>query len=172
MITCQDCGSIHPEGALFCSECGYYLLKTAVQSTIVLPFSDFLHRPPPPPLSDFKPEPLPTPQIITFIIPSSRRRLEIEMTDQIRVGRTDAHSDFFPELDLTKDNGAELGVSRIHTVIQASGQGLVIVDLGSTNGTLLNNSSLLPQTPYPLKNGDEIRFGDMLVHILFQDNKS
>lgn len=171
MITCKDCGTLHPEGTLFCNECGYYLLKTAVQSTVVLPFSDFLHRPAPPPVPDFKPEPLSTPQSITFVIPSSRRRLEIKMTDQIRVGRTDAHSDFFPELDLTNDNGAELGVSRIHTVIQSSNQGLVIIDLGSTNGTLLNSASLKPQTPYPLKNGDEIRFGDMLVHILFQADR-
>ena len=167
MIACKDCGSPQPEGTLFCSECGCYLIGTAKKSTVVLPFSDFAHKSLLPPLSEFKPKVLDKPKTITFIVPGSRRRLQIELKDQIRVGRADADSGIKPELDLTNDNGAELGVSRMHTVIQASEQGLVIIDLGSTNGTSLNASLLSPQLPYALSNGDEIRFGDLLVHILF-----
>lgn len=167
MIVCKECGSLQEEGTLFCNECGRYLAETSGKTTVVLPFSDFAQQAPQPPLPGFKPEPFNETQHITFIIPSSRRRFKIEMTDQIRVGRPDSASGILPELNLADDDAAEMGVSRMHAIIQASNQGLVLIDLGSTNGTLLNNSPLSPQLPYPLKNGDEIRFGDLLVHILF-----
>jgi pSer/pThr/pTyr-binding forkhead associated (FHA) protein len=73
-----------------------------------------------------------------------------------------------PELDLTKDRGSDFGVSRLHASIQASNRGVVLIDLGSTNGTLLNNYRLPPDLPYPLHNGDEIRFGRLLVHVFFE----
>ncbi len=167
MITCRDCGAAQPEGTLFCNECGRYLLETAVKSTVILPFSDLAHHIAPPPVAEFKPEPLTESIPITFIIPSSRRRVDIKMVDQIRIGRTDSHSGILPELNLINDRGAEMGVSRTHATIQASPQGLVIIDLGSTNGTFLNNSPLTPESPYPLKNGDEIRLGELLIHVLF-----
>lgn len=167
MIVCKECGSSQEEGTLFCNECGRYLAETSAKTTVVLPFSDFAQQAPQPPLPGFKPEPFAEPQPITFIIPSSRRRFKMAMTDQIRVGRPDSVSGILPELNLADDSAAEMGVSRMHAIIQASNQGLVLIDLGSTNGTLLNNSPLSPQLPYPLKNGDEIRFGDLLVHILF-----
>ena len=167
MIICKECGSSQEEGTLFCNECGRYLAETSAKTTVVLPLSDFAQQAPQPPLPGFKPEPFAETQLITFIIPSSRRRFKIEMTEQIRVGRPDSASGILPELNLADDDAAEMGVSRMHAIIQASNQGLVLIDLGSTNGTLLNNSPLSPQLPYPLKNGDEIRFGDLLVHILF-----
>ncbi|MCP4425213.1 MAG: FHA domain-containing protein [Chloroflexi bacterium] len=167
MITCKDCGASQPEGTLFCDECGCYVLKTAALSTVILPFSDFAYSAPPPPVSNFLPEPLVEPKKVTFIIPGSRRRLEMTLVNQIRVGRADDQSTASPELNLAEDSGAALGVSRIHAVIQNGVQGLVVTDMGSTNGTLLNNSPLSPEIPYPLKSGDEMRFGDLLVHILF-----
>jgi hypothetical protein len=167
MIICRECGSPQEEGTLFCNECGRYLAEASGKTTIVLPFSDFAQHAPQPPLAGFKPEPFVDPLSITFVIPSSRRRFKIAMLDQIRIGRPDSASGIMPELSLAEDKAAEMGVSRMHAVIQASNQGLVLIDLGSTNGTLLNNSPLSPQLPYPLKNGDEIRFGDLLVHILF-----
>lgn len=167
MITCRECGSPQEEGTLFCNECGRYLAETSAKTTVVLPFSDFAKQAPQPPLAGFHPEPFAEPLSITFVIPSSRRRFNIEMTDQLRVGRPDYDSGIMPELNMAVYNADEMGVSRMHAVIQASNQGLVLIDLGSTNGTLLNNSPLSPQLPYPLKNGDEIRFGDLLVHILF-----
>lgn len=167
MIICKDCGTPQIEGTLYCNECGRFLLETAAKSTHILPFSDFAHHEPPAPMSDFHPQPLAQPRPLTFIIPSSRRRVKINLIDQIRIGRAETKTGTIPELNLSDDDGAELGVSRMHAAIKASNKELVIIDLGSTNGTLLNNSLLLPELPYPLKNGDEIRVGELLVHILF-----
>lgn len=167
MIRCNDCGATQLPGALFCSECGRFLLEAPGKQTAVLPFSEFAHRSIPSPLSSNQLEPVNESKRLQFIIPSSRRRLELLLTEQIRIGRADPRSENPPEFDLTPDKGIERGVSRNHATIQLSKQGVVLIDLGSTNGTLLNNFRLPPELPHPLHSGDEIRFGDLLVHIFF-----
>jgi pSer/pThr/pTyr-binding forkhead associated (FHA) protein len=51
-------------------------------------------------------------------------------------------------------------VSRRHCQIKASREGYVLVDLGSSNGTLLNQSRI--QGTHPLQPGDYIQTGDCL----------
>ena len=152
---------------MFCSECGRFLMEDGRKATDVLPFSDYSHRPPPPPTENFKLESSANHKKITFVIPHSRHRHVVALSGQIRIGRGGSETDDFPELDLSEENGAELGVSRLHATIQWSNHGLVLMDLESTNGTLLNNYRLPAKRPYPLRSGDEIRFGDLLIHIFF-----
>lgn len=141
--------------------------KTATQSTAQLPFSESLLDPVKPSLVGQDIGPVLEAQRVTFMIPSSGRRVVVDMRDEIRVGRADPGQNITPELDLTSDNGAEYGVSRLHAIIQSSHRGIALLDKSSTNGTLLNNYRLPPELPYPLHNGDEIRFGRLLVHIFF-----
>jgi pSer/pThr/pTyr-binding forkhead associated (FHA) protein len=165
MIRCRDCGASQYQGTLYCSECGRNLLQDAKQETDVLPFSEFAHKPPPPPLSELDIDDTQDPKQITFVIPSSRHRHTITLNKQIKIGR--AFDDPTTNLDLTEDNGIELGVSRVHATLHGSSKGVVIMDLGSTNGTFLNNHHLPVNKPYPLQSGDELRFGELLVHIFF-----
>ncbi len=167
MNKCSECGASQPEGTLFCNECGGFLLLETGEITGVLPFSAFANLPPPPPLSKEALLPADTSQHITLVVPSSRRRLKLVLQGDIRVGR--ASPELVPEIDLTDDDGAEKGISRLHAKIQSVQKGVVLIDLDSTNGTLLNNYRLPPQKPYPLHSGDEIRFGDLLVHIFFNE---
>ncbi|PID86734.1 MAG: hypothetical protein CSA11_07640 [Chloroflexi bacterium] len=165
MIRCKDCGASQYEGTLYCSECGRDLIQDSKLVTDVLPFSEFVHKPPPPPATELEViEPVHEKQI-TFVIPSSRHRYIIPLEKEINIGR--AFENTPTNLDLTKDNGIELGVSRTHAILQWSNQGIVIMDLGSTNGTFLNNHHLPENKPYPIQSGDELRFGDLLVHIFF-----
>jgi pSer/pThr/pTyr-binding forkhead associated (FHA) protein len=164
MIRCIECGSNQLVGALFCTECGAFLVEQITKGkTAILPFSEFAVHAPPPPLTQEELETAVTPHHITIVIPSSRRRLQLELHDVINVGRADTEST--PELDLSQDDGAEKGVSRLHARIKSVKKGIVLIDLESTNGTTLNTYRLPPNQPYPLKNGDEIRFGDLLLHI-------
>lgn len=163
MIRCRDCGATQYEGTLYCGECGRNLLQDSKQATDVLPFSEFAHRPPPPPVSDLDVISSKAAKQITFVIPSSRHRYNIQLLKQIKIGRASEGE----SLDLTEDNGIELGVSRTHAVLQWSNQGVVIMDLGSTNGTFLNNHHLPANKPYPIQSGDELRFGELLVHVFF-----
>lgn len=167
MIKCKDCGASQYPGTLFCSECGRFLLDGSDKTTGVLPFSEFARRPLPSPVEEEGQAADVESKQLMFIIPASRRRVKVELADKIQIGRGVPDSDVVPELDLTDDNGVDNGVSREHAVIQLWQRGIVLIDLESTNGTLLNNSRLSPNLPYLLQSGDEVRFGDLLVHIFF-----
>ncbi len=168
MMKCKECGHQEPAGALFCSECGAYLIEKQQTNVTKLPFTDSLAPPSQPSLWGQDLEPSVEAQKITFLIPSSGRRVKLPLTDSILIGRADPGNNSYPELDLTHDNGAEHGVSRRHAAIKLSHQGVVVTDLNSTNGTILNNYRLPPDLPYPLHSGDELRFGYLLIHVFLE----
>ena len=75
------------------------------------------------------------------------------------VGRWDADSGIFPDVDLDQDD-PEAKVSRRHArIVNQNGQ-YFVEDLGSTNGTFVNRGRrLLPGHRHILQNGDEIIVG-------------
>ena len=77
-------------------------------------------------------------------------------SDLVRVGRS---SDNNLVLD-------ELHISRYHVHIALKPDGYVIIDLGSSRGTQVNNDDLLPNTPRLLVNGDVIRIGSFVLRFL------
>ena len=168
MITCRDCGSREPPGTLYCAECGACLLEEEVTfDGTLLPFADATSAVAEPPLLGQDLNPVIGAKSVTFVIPSSGRRVKLPLEGDILIGRADPSSQAVPELDLTADDGVEMGISRLHATINPSEEGVVLIDMGSTNGTLLNNYRLPPDLPYPLHSGDEVRFGHLLVHIFF-----
>lgn len=56
-------------------------------------------------------------------------------------------------------------VSLQHAEVRPEGAGYVLIDLGSTNGTMLNGQPLLPQIPQPLRNGDRITIGSASITV-------
>lgn len=50
-------------------------------------------------------------------------------------------------------------VSRTHAEFTSDGDDLVVVDLGSTNGTTVNGDAVTPYLPASLHAGDRVRFG-------------
>lgn len=67
-----------------------------------------------------------------------------------------------PDCDLVMP-GDEVRVSRQHVRIESTPQGYQLVDLGSRNGTLLNNTLIEPSSTHPLKPGDTVRMGSVEV---------
>jgi len=78
------------------------------------------------------------------------------------IGREDPVSDIFPG-DLTPHGGEEGGVSRLHAKVYAHGEQFLIEDQNSTNYTFLNRQKLEPNAPTPLKDGDELRLGRVIL---------
>jgi hypothetical protein len=78
---------------------------------------------------------------------------------ETNIGRWDADSGIFPDVDLDEDD-PEAKVSRRHArIINHNGQ-YFVEDLGSTNGTFVNRGRrLLPGKRQALQNGDEIIVG-------------
>jgi hypothetical protein len=78
---------------------------------------------------------------------------------ETNIGRWDADSGIFPDVDLDEDD-AEAKVSRRHARIVNHNSQYFIEDLGSTNGTFVNRGRrLLPGKRHVLQNGDEIIVG-------------
>jgi hypothetical protein len=78
---------------------------------------------------------------------------------EINIGRWDADSSAFPEIDLSEDDPGN-HVSRRHArVFQKEGE-YFIEDMGSVNGTYINKGPRLsPGSPQRLQNGDEVILG-------------
>ena len=81
---------------------------------------------------------------------------------ETRIGRSRGGPDEQPpEIDLA-GAPADPGVSRLHALLERRSDGGVVVrDLGSTNGTMLNDDPvpIAPQTVTPLADGDRVRVG-------------
>lgn len=71
-------------------------------------------------------------------------------------------------LDLAPMGGYHLGLSRRHAVIKRTEHGYQVIDLGSVNGTWLNNERLVPHTAYPLPSGSHLRLGSMRLIVLYR----
>ena len=84
--------------------------------------------------------------------------------DEAYIGRWDADSGIFPDVDLDADD-PEAKVSRRHARITRRAGQYFIEDLGSTNGTFVNRGRrLVPGDRLPLKDGDEIIIGKTFLH--------
>jgi tRNA A-37 threonylcarbamoyl transferase component Bud32 len=86
------------------------------------------------------------------------------------VGRSDPHSNIFPEVDLSKFD-PETKVSRRHARIWRRGESFLIEDLGSVNGTVVmgrdnDTVRLAPGQPRVLESGDKLRLGETMLHFL------
>ena len=75
------------------------------------------------------------------------------------IGWRDARTLAGPEIDLTPIGGSSLGVSRQHAVVRCNAGHWTIEDLGSTNGTYLNDQALAPHSPMLLQDRTTIRVG-------------
>jgi len=86
--------------------------------------------------------------------------------DSNLVGRTDPLSNIFPEVDLSRFDPLTK-VSRRHARIWREGEAFMVEDLGSVNGTVINDMIRLePRQPRALDSGDRIRMGETTLHFL------
>ena len=160
MIKCPFCNSVYPENTLFCEECGSYLAPADGQTTD--PLTSPIER-------DAQKKrggggPLKT--LILFI--QDGGRIELPMSKEVIIGRLDAGRAIFPDVDLSNEQGIEMGVSRRHARISRRENQIFIQDLDSLNGTFLNATRLVPDLPYPLKDGDEVQIGKLLLTVRFK----
>jgi pSer/pThr/pTyr-binding forkhead associated (FHA) protein len=157
MIICRYCKAKNAANTVFCEECGNDLLQYQSGSMT-------------PPHADGQEETASDhlPRIIRVIILKSGRAIDIPYGHDILIGRGDAAQGIAPDIDLSNEGGFEAGISRRHAQICYQGEQVLIQDLASTNGVLLNQKPLTPYLAQPLQQGDEIKLGTLVLRIEFR----
>src|SRR6266576_679827 len=153
---CPSCGALNPAGESFCSNCGAMLGATAAASEA----------------PDVTASPVAAAPVMSSAPSALRARLIVEADNQefdlsgkdiVTIGREDAVSNIFPDVDLTPHAGEEGGVSRMHARIFVENGQHMLEDENSTNFTFLNRQKLTAKTPMALHDNDEIKLGRVLL---------
>ena len=146
---CPSCGSINAAGEAFCSNCG-----------------SMLGAPAPAAADAAAPAPAAAPAAALtarLIVEADNQEFDLSGKDNIMIGREDAVSNIYPDVDLTPHAGEEGGVSRLHARIFYDNGQYMLEDENSTNFTFLNRQKLAGKTPTPLHDNDEVRLGRVLL---------
>ncbi|MGG6270298.1 FHA domain-containing protein [Leptolyngbya sp. AN03gr2] len=188
-IACPNCGSSVQSDASFCGQCGFNLKSVSAPMLSTpessLPDSQQLPDPVvPDPLIEPDPIVLPTQaeatpapkqNSMTQIQQSFARLLNLQTSTEIEIppGLLVIHigkpnDRIPPDIDVSGFPNSEV-VSRIHADIRIEGDAYYIEDVGSSNGTYINNSPLPMGNRHRLRAGDRISLGKGdKVSFLFQ----
>jgi hypothetical protein len=98
-----------------------------------------------------------------LVVGTSGAALPLPNSPQAVVGRADAVSKFYPDIDLTPHGALDNGVGRKHLRLFIQAGQIMAEDEDSTNGTLINGQKLAPRQPQPLHDGDQIQLGKLLL---------
>jgi hypothetical protein len=156
--TCSSCGAVRV--GRFCEECGHDSLLTAAAA-------------PPPVVAHVSWQAVvvadrayfdrvvaaggPDAGSVEFPLYCPERRFILH-DDRISIGRRSRSRGIFPDIDLIGPP-EDPGVSASHALLVRSEGGWSVVDVGSTNGTTVNDRALRPHQPHPLVDGDHVHLG-------------
>ena len=163
--TCPSCGAENQAGEAFCSNCGVSLLGAPAAVATPAPAqaapdqaADTNAAPAQQPVAA-----APTALNARLIVEADNQEFDLSGKDNILIGREDAVSNIFPDVDLSPHGGEEGGVSRLHARIFNENGQYMLEDENSTNFTYLNRQRLQGKTPTPLHDNDEIKLGRVLL---------
>jgi len=149
-IRCSQ-GHENPEGSMFCDQCGERLTQTG---------GDVGAMASAPAATAAVPPAIGNPKLIAQ---ADNAVFDLTGKSEVLIGREDPVSNIYPDVDLTEHGGEEGGVSRAHAKMYITGDQYSIEDQNSTNFTFVNRQKLEPKTPAPVRDGDEIRLGRVIL---------
>jgi pSer/pThr/pTyr-binding forkhead associated (FHA) protein len=175
MPICPHCQAEYISGALYCDYCGRRLpppaspplknIKPWLVTPEVKPWpvtpedrQESEQTPPAPDMGEPDKPPHLRLQLLSGIV------IDLGSRENIVIGRKDSGQE--PDVDLAPYGGVEQGVGRRHAIITLNEGRYYIEDLNSINFTLLNSGRLFPGQRYPLRNGDQLQLGAMIVKVL------
>lgn len=167
MIICPNCQHENVTGALFCSECGAQLdgVETLTTQAITQDqISEELNK-------KQRPEPPSSPinSWISLHLMDSGKILPLASRNEFTLGRLSEGQPIMPDIDLTPYQAYASGVSRLHVVIKRETNRVIIMDLGSSNGTYLNGRRLSPHVEESLNHGDVVALGKLKIQVLLRN---
>jgi hypothetical protein len=166
MQRCVHCSAQQLDGTIFCTECGASLIASASrrETTTALNHAASGGLPVVAESGPLSAEMLrAASRAISLVVINSGRRINLDAGDNLLVGRKDNQRGIYPDVDLGLDGGYDAGVSRRHAIIATHSEGFTLEDLDSANGTFVNGRRLPPEAPAPIRNGDELKFGTLIL---------
>lgn len=167
MIICSNCQHENVSGTLFCVECGAQLNGTETLTTQAITQDQIV--------DDLKksaasePPSSPANSWLSLHLMDSGKILPLATRNEFTMGRLSEGQPIMPDIDLTPYQAYASGVSRLHAVVKREAERVVIMDLGSSNGTYLNGRRLNPHTEEPLKHGDVVALGKLKIQVLLRN---
>ncbi|MCU0514168.1 MAG: FHA domain-containing protein [Anaerolineae bacterium] len=153
-MLCPECGHQNLAGALICHKCHTDIYDSLLGSIATSQLHD--------PADNTGPDGQPLTSLpVVLYIAHEEKPLSVERRRDIIIGRSEG--DVVATVDLEAYDARARGVSRHHARLDAEAQPPTLTDLDSYNGTFLNGTKLIPQQPYPLRTGDEIRLGRLAL---------
>jgi hypothetical protein len=160
-LTCPTCGLRNPVGQLVCIRCQSDLVAREITLNLGLD----------PALPEARTRAVGDVLIaantpIIFEIDSIV--LQLPVAARLTLGRQAVARDAkISHIDLTPYAAWESGISRTHVEIRRKIMLAYIVDLGSTNGSVLNGRRLYPHAEHLLRSGDKLQFSRMNITVKF-----
>ena len=175
MILCPNCQHHEIAGALFCSECGAQLVFTERLSTqaFIRSQSDILQSTPltAQPQSTTSAPPTPSSAIdalVSLHMVDNGQILPLAGRSEFTLGRVAEGQPILPDVDLSPYEAYAQGVSRLHAALKVINQRVVVMDLGSSNGTRVNGQKIMPNVDYPVNHGDMLALGKLKIQVLIR----
>jgi len=172
MIICPNCKHEEYDGTLFCSECGVRLWQDkqgddtanigheASSQTDRIGIANLEHEYPAPPSGQ-----------IFIRIHGVGTSMVLTGKAEYILGRKDPRTSSIPDVDFGPFGGQQMGISRQHARLKYGTDGVSIIDLSSTNGTLVNGKIIAPNESRHIRNGDDIRLGKLAFSVYFAEKK-
>jgi hypothetical protein len=169
MIICKNCQHDNISGTLFCVECGAQLEGTEALTTQSINQEQIVDdlkkgsasvEPPSSPINSW----------LSLHLMDSGKILPLATRNEFTLGRLSEGQPIMPDIDLTPYQAYASGVSRLHAVVKRDASRVVIMDLGSSNGTYLNGRRLNPHAEEGLKHGDVVALGKLKIQVLLRNN--
>jgi pSer/pThr/pTyr-binding forkhead associated (FHA) protein len=163
MIICSNCKSQEPDGAIFCSDCGTQLIQLDVAQTQKFATDS----------DEMRGAIYYTDQLsnqnkawISLHLLDSGTILPISERTEFTLGRLSDNQPIEPDVDLSQFKAFDHGVSRLHAIIRQNQGNVIMIDLGSSNGTYVNGMRIMPNIEHPLRHGDIVALGKLKMQIV------
>ncbi|MBN2045824.1 MAG: FHA domain-containing protein [Anaerolineales bacterium] len=166
-LICPNCKKPVLEGAIFCSECGTKLIDSGGLSTAAIQTPETIAAADEPAPKPAAPLPVSSAHINLHIIRTGQI-IPLEGGAEFTLGRISEGQSIMPDIDLSPYDAYSQGVSRLHATLKVRDSLFYIEDLGSSNGTRINNNKITPLTDTLIHNGDVIALGRFKVQALIR----
>ena len=169
MIVCANCQHQNVSGAVFCVECGAQLDGVETLTTHAITdeeIAEELNKKPP---RTDESVAAPANSWLSLHLMDSGKILPLASRNEFTLGRLSEGQPIMPDIDLTPYQAYASGVSRLHAVVKRDANRVLVMDLGSSNGTYLNGRRLNPHVEESINHGDILALGKLKIQILLRN---